>query len=1193
MKRMNTIAIITLLLCSIAASMAFVSAQDSEAPELNVSWQVVSESSDFEHTSERSQWIFGPQPTVWLGYAENLTSTEENAYRVEVGTPLLLNITIPKTFLGEGAELDVVRFWGATYLERSPVFVLEYNATADSWALLSLDYEPGSEEPSHSDFIALYSDESEYSETSEDYQVVFSIEFLELVVEAIFWTGMETLDDQGRVVSPSWLARLESGRFETPPIGLGVEVNFGRFALPEYYYADIVDEAGNLLHYVDSHDNFTFRMRANEPFGRIEVPFAFLTNDSDYVRNYTWRMPKDMYDRFGGWSDWITYMPPMLAYVFNGTHAYGAVSYLDNITWTWSFALSQWTVDYDLLINETLDLSVFYYLKNTSIEHDGAWVSWTGYFTEDVDMNPWDPTKKGGTVTPDPYFWTVLDTDAEPMHASAEIANHNTVRLAYKEMFIEAFLRKDGEIVRRAQQGETLNLTMLIHSPAAYINGSFYIEDNSNPDIDGYLVHIHRHNFSVWMTASGRASNSTHYWRHQTTHALTMDLDLDTAWTNSTTTRWVYTSDHVFVGEFSDESSTLLTVIDHQISIDEGLTTIELDFVFEAEAPSMKIDDAGIASAYSYAIQVNYTDDGGATWKLHPPEVNWTHPHLSGDTIQFLHDEILWSPAHLLLGDVEAWEPQKWTITEEGAIDLDGNIFTTDDQYFVKRTGYWHDHGNVTVEGMHVGINLDPSPGNDGDEFISNSWMGVASMIVEFEANETFYWYRASNFTSVGSAEMQDIKETMYADIDQEIAVPGYDWVAWLSKNRTVDLTAITGLDSNSWETTWFAWGTEQAFRVATNATSTTWAAFRAEYAGLLVFNDLDPDGAGPMEPNGAPDFSIQEGKVVTDEVTHLVLIDKVGSVELRRPFGATNDTGDVNVSPDAEVNFGITIADVQVTLYPLQVENSNGLRGPWAFRESFEGAMGLNSTDFDYWITHADVDEMAFDITFSVEMAEYNPEDESTWNHAAAFKVDQKFGDWALDEFGNEVLEGRSLAVNFFGVLATGTRTRYQAGGKPVTDTNQASVTADYYQYNSEDSPFANVSMGGLPYTWGGDNHATVYTSGSSSAPIGAFSLMYESSSGTSVTRWQVDASMLFMTAGYTNWGGHEIICDPVFVSYTSAHQTPAGPTTTPTTTTTTTTTATTTTTVTPTGVPTDLYIMIGGIVVVLVVIVVLVRRR
>lgn len=391
-------------------------------------------------------------------------------------------------------------------------------------------------------------------------------------------------------------------------------------------------------------------------------------------------------------------------------------------------------------------------------------------------------------------------------------------------------------------------------------------------------------------------------------------------------------------------------------------------------------------------------------------------------------------------------------------------------------------------------------------------------------------------------------------------------------------------LKSRSWSNTWFAWGTTQAFQVSTSAAAKEWAAFRAQYAGLLLFRDLPNNGSV-----GAPDFQIVNGQVVTDEVTHFVLIDSVGSVSLTRPLGAMVDQGFADVAPATLVNFGITIRQVNVTIYPLRVENSDAIRGAWQIRQSSEGAVGLNSTNFDYWITPAKVDVMSFNVSFHVDLVNYNPSDPLKWNHAVVFKISQVIGNWTLHDFDKTVLQGRSLAVNYFGVLGTATRTQYSAGQKPVTDTGGASVNASYYEFRAANNPFANVTMGGLPYTWGGDDYSTNYTSGSSTAPVGAFSAMYESASGDTVTNWQVQASMLFMTAGYRNWGGHEIRCDPVFVSYTTAH--PAGSTTT-------TTTSTTGTTTTSSGPPTTinemaLYIAVAAVIALVVIVIVVVRRR
>ncbi|MFW9809682.1 MAG: hypothetical protein ACFFE6_09905, partial [Candidatus Thorarchaeota archaeon] len=568
--------------------------------------------------------------------------------------------------------------------------------------------------------------------------------------------------------------------------------------------------------------------------------------------------------------------------------------------------------------------------------------------------------------------------------------------------------------------------------------------------------------------------------------------------------------------------------------------------------------------------QLNASLAGLNTWVLYP-----TGPEPGNNTESFNEEveaDVIWSPSHFILGEVDFFEPQRWVVTSDGAIDLDGNVFTTDDQYFIKRTGYWHDWGNTSIEKMEVGVAFEPTPGRPGDEFWSANWMGVLDFEMAFEANETFYWYH-TDMSPVSQSELNTIRDDLWADPVDELARPEYKYVAWMTENRTIDLSGATGLDSNRWTNTWFFWGTHQAFMVSVSDSSRLAAHFRAQYAGLLIFND-DPLGASPA----APDFYFEDGQLVTDEVSHLILIDSVGSLEFRQPFGATNGTGAVTVSPDTEVSFGVSIYDVDVTIYPLQIEHSRGVRGPWAFRESYEGALDLNQKDFDYAISHATVDEMAFDISFNVDLVTYDPLDPQKWNHAVSFKIDQKIGDFTLETFDQSVLSERSLAVNFFGVLGTTGRTQRTVGDRPITDTNADSASAEFYQFGNENSPYANVTMGGLTYYWGGDDYANPYVSGSSTVPIGAFSAMYQSTSGQTVTDWTVDASMLFMTSGYEHWGGHDIICDPIFVAYTSAFQS----------------TGTTTTPYTPgDGNPMVLYLAVGGVVALVVIVCVLYRRR
>jgi hypothetical protein len=989
---------------------------------------------------------------------------------------------------------------------------------------------------------------------------------------------MQVIDTMGRPATPSWLAAVNAGGFAVPPLGLGIDVPSHVFELPQYYYAEITDTMGDILHYVDVGDEFVLKLEANEPIGAAVLPFA--TIYSEYTRPQNFSMPLNFYNPDTLWID-ATEMPMVMLFAYNGTDAFPIAGYIANITWTWSPEILQWMVDFDFEYNTTIDISEFYVLTSTTIENGGAKITWTGSFTDKLDLDP-DDYSVGGKITPDPFFWFVLNEDWERLQAHPDIEKHNTVSLAFQQEFIEAFVRKDGMVADRALQGDVLNLTLNIHAPAELVNGTSYIEineynvttsDMTEIDIAGMYYHVDRHNMTIWFETSGFESNETHYWRHTTRHIIVVDFVTDNIWSVSTVTKFVHTNDGLFAGTEVDLSLGLVIIHDWSWVVDPEESILDIGFEFVEETPSMVVNSAHIASGGLGWWQLNASLAGQNNWVLYP-----TGPEPGNNTESFneeVESDIIWSPGHFILGEVDFYEPQRWVVTPEGAIDLDGNVFTTDDQYFIKRTGYWHDWGNTTLEKMEVGLMFDPSPGETrrGDEFWSANWMGILQFEMAFEANETFYWYH-TDMSPVSLSELDTIRDELWADRGDEIAAPEYKYVAWMTENRTLDLSGITGLDTNEWTNTWFFWGTHQAYQLAVSDTSRMAAHFRARYAGLLIFND-EPTGASP----GAPDFYFEDGQLVTDEVTHLILIDSIGSLEFRQPFGATNGSGQVIVSPDTEVSFGVSIYDVDVTIYPLQIEHSRGVRGPWSFRESYEGSLDLNPNEFDYAISHATIDEMAFDISFNVDMVEYDAFDPERWNHAVSFKIDQKIGDTTLERFDQSVLDDRSLAVNFFGVLGTTGRSQYSAGERPLTDTNSDSVGAEYYQFGHDDNPYANVTMGGLPYTWGGDGHSTVYISGSSTVPIGAFSAMYQSTSGQTVTDYHVDASMLFMTSGYEHWGGHEIICDPIFVAYTSAHQTSGTTPTTP---------------YTPSdGNPMMLYAIVGGVVALVVIVCVLYRRR
>ncbi|MCK5264990.1 MAG: hypothetical protein KAR03_05230, partial [Candidatus Thorarchaeota archaeon] len=486
MKRLYTVTLIALLLVGVAGSISPAIAQTTPEPVMRVAWEVANETQQFEHSEEHSNWIFGPQPSIWIEYS-NGTDIAENSYRIEVGMNLTVNLIIPKSFLGVGNDLDVAQFWGTRVGPRAPTFGLEYNVTSDRWNSLGFTYAPGSEEPTPSNFISLDSLNSEFTEETDYYEVIFAISYNIAIAPSILTTGMQVIDTDGRPVSSSWLTAATEGRYASPPLGLGMAVNPLDFSLPDYYYADIVDETGRILHYADVNDTFIVRMMSRAEIGSTLIPFTQLTWDPAYQITVNWSYPESisvsdsvLFDRNLEFNDTYSVdLYPTMALKVNETDAYVVAGYLD-LAWEWldlGGGLGMWFPHLTVVENSTIDLSKYFVTDpvETGIFDSRHTVQWAGYFTNETDLDPgWD---YGGIIRPEMGLVTVLDVDGNPLVARPEITTRETMKLAFRKAFVEAFVYNTmGDIANVAQQGDMLNLTLLVHKDVNLINGSVVYE---------------------------------------------------------------------------------------------------------------------------------------------------------------------------------------------------------------------------------------------------------------------------------------------------------------------------------------------------------------------------------------------------------------------------------------------------------------------------------------------------------------------------------------------------------------------------------------------------------------------------------------------------------------------------------------------------------------------------------------------
>jgi len=498
----------------------------------------------------------------------------------------------------------------------------------------------------------------------------------------------------------------------------------------------------------------------------------------------------------------------------------------------------------------------------------------------------------------------------------------------------------------------------------------------------------------------------------------------------------------------------------------------------------------------------------------------WMLTDLNVYTLRSINDIIVGMPRWGMWG-IRAFD----TVPETGAVDLDGDLTTTSDQYFVRRVRGGSDLRNETVDRMWVELIWDPNSSRIGDEIHIGAWMGKLHVAWTSEWNETYYWYYASNVTIVSPETMQQINATVL-DSATGRPNPGYWDIAHMVKNSTwadvLDQAKREGWDwitenKNEWEWLWF--GTQQDYRTSWVEGDTTKEAgigLRYEFAGLSLFNNT--------------------------EQTHFFMPKNIGNITFVTPgeaFGNMNATDSMIVSKNTTVTFGVSFDGINGTLFPFSED-----RSMWGWWDRPVFGADFNVPNFMNRPTESAVDRASFLIHFNATATEG-----AELNNEASMKIDQYIGNWELDPniidgrqqnasgvmvylMGNDVLLNRSLATNYYvtAMSALAWDVMDESGqsvdNNNVTESSQFSVAS-----RLANATFATVKLGST-YDWGKPTSATdvirTLNVTSKTSPIGAFRASYQSDAGKSSTGFDISAMMYFLTVGFQNWDGYPITNDP-----------------------------------------------------------------
>ncbi|MHA2373241.1 MAG: hypothetical protein ACXAEB_09495 [Candidatus Thorarchaeota archaeon] len=475
------------------------------------------------------------------------------------------------------------------------------------------------------------------------------------------------------------------------------------------------------------------------------------------------------------------------------------------------------------------------------------------------------------------------------------------------------------------------------------------------------------------------------------------------------------------------------------------------------------------------------------------------------------------------------WGFDNWDVEpESGALDLDGDFDTTDDQYYVQEVYSSHDYWNHTYDFMNVNLRWDPNGTLYGDEMNVNSWLGLDIFSWRYEWSQTFYWYHADDFSQLSGTEMISVQNQLLTPENE--SRPGFWNIAWMARNvtwedilRDAEANGWDWINSNEQTWTWLSFGIDQNYGTSYQTDDVDHylnVGMHYEFSGLMIWEDMQDDGQMDIDLMG-PGMG---------DMTHYLIPDSVESVSFVTPgeaYGNTNPTDQMFLNITDEVTWGVSFNNVNGTVFPF-------LYGYWGWYDSI--LTGADFRTFDERPTKVSIDE----ISFLVHFQGYLNETADAVNNYAEIKVDNSVGEWDVDMIGGQDnLENRSLALNYFADVnmhdfafkANGSFT----GGETV-------VSSETFEFETQGARFAEMIMGGVTYDWGG-NSTSRYEVDSQTTPVGAFQAAFESDTGQSATAWSFSSSQFYVTIGFPEWDGYSVYQDPVFVGYTSALGTTAGP--------------------------------------------------
>ncbi|MBN2229103.1 MAG: hypothetical protein JW779_05875 [Candidatus Thorarchaeota archaeon] len=477
--------------------------------------------------------------------------------------------------------------------------------------------------------------------------------------------------------------------------------------------------------------------------------------------------------------------------------------------------------------------------------------------------------------------------------------------------------------------------------------------------------------------------------------------------------------------------------------------------------------------------------------------------------------------------DFGMWDIDLWAVNpENGALDLDGDLDTTDDQYFVKEFHSSTDSYNITHKYLDVMILWEPDNETYGDEFYLHSFTGMVTFNWTSSWEDNYIWTKAATGETLTTAEFDAVKDTLLDEWGN--SKPGYWSVAWLANNFTSDDLIQQAIEEgwdwaidNSREWSWLWWELEEHYSTeVTNGTYTELMDINLayEYAGMFAWEDEDDDNF----------MDVSTESLGSAEMSHYWMPVDVDSVNFTTPgeaFGNFNPTDTIYVDVTDTIDFGVTFDNVTGMVFPF---------GEYSYWDWYSGQYyGSDFASFNERPTECTTDEFSLAVHFTGIVND-------TVN-IAEVKFDITVGDWGLNTPGGiAVLEDISLAVCFYSDLSLvsgggggGTIAQYLSDNGTAVSNDEAFASSNFTMA-AENSSVALMNLGGAPYTWS-KNISQSCAVDAQTVPLSALSAIYVSGSGGTATTFSITSQQFYTLIGFKWWDGYALTVDPVFVGYIS----------------------------------------------------------